>query len=239
MADTGEIATLIRRLCDADPEKSRHGRDGNLRAVAPKWFGPACMDWLCISSVRDLCAFACCRATLEDARLGIAVESDDFREHTRRERIAAPCRCASGSGRPGIRAWSFRAACGLDILTTRDPGGTGAIARYLQKFGEGIQQIEINVTDVDRATEILRSRFALEPIYPATRAGADGTRVNFFLAPAPEGKKVLIELVEKPLSRRSFRNYSPLCSSSLATSAVHPVWWLAPSPAPVSPLKYS
>ncbi len=107
------------------------------------------------------------------------------------------------------------------------------------KFGEGIQQIEINVTDVDRATEILRIRFALEPVYPATRAGADGTRVNFFLAPAPQGKKVLIELVEKLLSRRSFRNYSPLCSSSFATSAVHPVWWLAPSPAPVSPLKYS
>jgi hypothetical protein len=29
------------------------------------------------------------------------------------------------------------------------------------------------------------------------------------------------------------------CSSSLATSAVQPVWWLAPTPAPVSPWKYS
>jgi hypothetical protein len=85
----------------------------------------------------------------------------------------------------------------FDILTTREPGGSGAIARYLQKFGEGIQQIEINVSDVDRATEILRARFALEPIYPATRPGADGTRVNFFLAPA-HGKKALIELVESP-----------------------------------------
>ena len=50
--------------------------------------------------------------------------------------------------------------------------------------------------DVDRATEILRARFALPPIYPATRAGADGTRVNFFLAAGPDGTKVLIELVE-------------------------------------------
>jgi hypothetical protein len=81
-------------------------------------------------------------------------------------------------------------------LTTREPDGPGAIARYLQKFGEGIQQIEIYVRDVDRATEILRTRFALSPLYPATRAGADGTRVNFFLATAPDGKKVLIELVE-------------------------------------------
>jgi hypothetical protein len=84
----------------------------------------------------------------------------------------------------------------FDILTTREPGGPGAISRFLQKFGEGIQQIEIYVRDVDRATEILRARFALEPLYPATRAGANGTRVNFFLATGPDAKKVLIELVE-------------------------------------------
>ena len=84
----------------------------------------------------------------------------------------------------------------FDILTTREPGGPGAISRFLQKFGEGIQQIEIYVRDVDRATEILRARFALAPLYPATRAGADGTRVNFFLATGSDAKKVLIELVE-------------------------------------------
>jgi hypothetical protein len=84
----------------------------------------------------------------------------------------------------------------FDILTTREPGGPGAISRYLQKFGEGIQQIEIYVRDVDRATEILHTRFALPPLYPATRPGADGTRVNFFLAATPDAKKVLIELVE-------------------------------------------
>lgn len=84
----------------------------------------------------------------------------------------------------------------LDILTTREPVGQGAIARFLGRFGEGIQQVEIYVREVDRATEILRARFGLAPIYPATRAGADGTRVNFFLATAPDGKKVLIEFVE-------------------------------------------
>jgi hypothetical protein len=85
----------------------------------------------------------------------------------------------------------------LDILTTKAPEGSGAIARYLEKFGEGIQQIEIDVTHVDRATEILRARFKQEPIYPATRAGANGTRVNFFLATDSSQKKVLVELVEK------------------------------------------
>ena len=84
----------------------------------------------------------------------------------------------------------------LDILTTREPGGQGAIARYLKKFGAGIQQVELYVRDVDRATDILKSNFGLPPIYPATRAGADDSRVNFFLATTPDGKKLLVELVE-------------------------------------------
>jgi tellurite resistance protein TerC len=86
----------------------------------------------------------------------------------------------------------------LDILTTKAPGGDGAIARFLNKFGEGIQQVEIDVTDVDRATEILRTRFHVEPIYPATRPGANGTRVNFFLVTSWNDTKVLAELVEQP-----------------------------------------
>jgi hypothetical protein len=88
----------------------------------------------------------------------------------------------------------------LDILTTKAPDGNGAIARFLQKFGEGIQQVEIDVTDVDRATEILRTRFKIDPIYPTTRPGANGTRVNFFLVTAGNDKKVLVELVEQPKS---------------------------------------
>jgi hypothetical protein len=81
-------------------------------------------------------------------------------------------------------------------LTTQEPGGTGTIAQYLQKYGEGIQQVELLVRSVDRATEILRARFGLAPIYPATREGADATRVNFYLVTTPLGKKVLVELVE-------------------------------------------
>jgi hypothetical protein len=87
---------------------------------------------------------------------------------------------------PGVR---------LDILTSRDPQGDGAIARYLKKFGEGIQQVEVGASDVDRATAILQTRFGLQPIYPATRAGANGTRVNFFLVATPARGKLLVELV--------------------------------------------
>src|ERR1700736_2231225 len=92
----------------------------------------------------------------------------------------------------------FEGHCALDILTTNAPGGGGAIAKYLEKFGEGIQQVEIDVTDVDRATQILRTRFKIDSIYPATRPGANGTRVNFFLVNAAHGTKVLVELVEVP-----------------------------------------
>lgn len=84
----------------------------------------------------------------------------------------------------------------LDVLTTRAPGAGGAIARFLDKFGGGIQQVEFPVADVDRASEIIRSKIGIQPVYPQTRPGADGTRVNFFLTNTPDGKKVLIELVE-------------------------------------------
>ncbi len=97
----------------------------------------------------------------------------------------------------------FGPTASLDVLTTKEPGGKGAIARFLEKIGEGIQQVEFPVTDVDRATEILCTRFGQQPIYPETRPGADGTRVNFFLCGTPDGKKVLVELVESPRQERA------------------------------------
>lgn len=99
----------------------------------------------------------------------------------------------------------FPGGISLDVLTTRAPGGDGAIARYLAKFGEGIQQVEYRCANVDRATQILRERFQCSPVYPQTRPGADGTRINFFLVAAPGGAKVLIELYEaaaRPISQR-------------------------------------
>ena len=90
----------------------------------------------------------------------------------------------------------FANGVSLDILTSRAPGGDGAIARYLGKFGEGVQQVEFRCSNVDRATEILKEKFGVSAVYPETRPGADGTRVNFFLMPVPGGGKVLIELYE-------------------------------------------
>jgi hypothetical protein len=88
----------------------------------------------------------------------------------------------------------------MDVLTSSDPNGDGAIAKFLKKFGEGVQQVELRCKDVDHATLILTQKFSLKPVYPATRPGANGTRINFFLLPATGASKVLIELYE-PASR--------------------------------------
>jgi hypothetical protein len=86
----------------------------------------------------------------------------------------------------------------LDVMTPRSADKEGAIAKFLARFGEGVQQVECDVRDVARATEILRERFQLAPVYPQIRAGANHTQVNFFLVPTAEDRKLLIELVQSP-----------------------------------------
>lgn len=168
--------------------------EGSVRAAAAAAiYSQGCaLGGAAIESWRALPEFAALLA--QPPTVGIAVNPERF----------AMIRAAMASPRlaevpPDQDAMEFEVHIGearLDILTTREPGGAGAMARYLEKFGEGIQQVEFPVGDVDRATEILRERLGVRAIYPATRAGADGTRVNFFLAATLEGKKVLVELVE-------------------------------------------
>ena len=50
-------------------------------------------------------------------------------------------------------------------------------------------------------TAIVKEKFGVAPIYPQARAGADDTRINFFLAPMPGQGKVLIELYQLPDNR--------------------------------------
>jgi hypothetical protein len=100
----------------------------------------------------------------------------------------------------------FPEGVSLDILTTREPGSDGALARYLAKFGEGVQQVEFRCSNVDRATEILKEKFGVTPLYPETRLGADGTSINFFLVSIPNAGKVLIELYELPGISAAFKS---------------------------------
>ena len=187
MSDARDIARWIGQLADPNPAQ-RDAAAAQLYREGASLFSSATSEWMKHSEFRAL-------VRSDECVVGIAVQPSTF------EAI----RAAHGSPRlarvpPDQDAKEFElhfTGASFDILTTREPGGAGAIARYLRKFGEGIQQIEINVSDVDPATEILRAQFKLDPVYPSTRPGADGTRVNFFLAPAQE-KKALIELVQSP-----------------------------------------
>jgi tellurite resistance protein TerC len=203
------IREIIQRLADPNPELRAHAahdlfNNGTRRTL--NWFN----DWRKDEEFRALVVQEQCvlphgrKIFSPKLTVGIAVQPETF------EKI----RVANGSPRladaPADQdvvefELEFRGRtmppARLDVLTTNSPGGDGAIARFLDKFGEEIQQVEIDVIDVDRATEILRTRFQVAPIYPATRPGADGTRVNFFLVTSWNGGKVLAELVEQPSTR--------------------------------------
>jgi hypothetical protein len=158
---------------------------------------PALRNWFANPEFRALI-----RAGKPLLTVGIAVTPAHF------EQIRASCgqpRLAEMPPGHDAREFEIEFAHGvrIDVLTTLSPGGDGAIARFLERFGEGIQQVECAVRDVRRATQILRDHFGLEPVSPDSasgdaRAGADGTRVNFFLVPVDERRKALIELVESP-----------------------------------------
>ena len=198
MSQPEEMASLILRLCDA-VSGQREKAATEIFQQGLEAAGAATAKWLADAELAGL--FVMGESDSPETTVGLAVERENF------SRI----RIANGSPRladvpPDQDAEEFELhferGVRLDLLTTKDPQGAGAIAGFLQKFGEGIQQIELLVRDVDRATKILRYRFDLEPIYAKTRAGADGTRVNFFLASTLQGKKVLIELVETAASSR-------------------------------------
>lgn len=184
--DERETAEAIRALSAAD-EPSRALAAAALYEAGRAAAEAATADWRKDAELSSLFA--------GHATVGVAVQPETF------EKI----RLANGS--PALAdvppdqdarefELEFSGNVSLDILTTREPHGEGAIARFLGRHGEGIQQVELPVKDVDRATAILKERFSLAPLYPATRPGANATRINFFLVQGATGK-VLIELVEE------------------------------------------
>jgi len=183
------LAAAIANLSSADPSV-RLAAAGEIYRLGRATAGSAISDWWAESELSALLL-----APNPAVTVGLALQRETF----------GRIRIANGTPRladvpPDQDAEEFELhftdGISLDILTTREPGGSGAISKYLAKFGEGIQQVEYRCTDVDRATQILKNKFTVDPVYPATRAGADGTRVNFFLVASPDGGKVLIELYE-------------------------------------------
>lgn len=190
--ESANLALLIRRLSEVDPV-ARGSASAEIFERGCELVRVAMSIWLLDSQLSN-CFVPDERGTPRTV-VGLAVNRNSF------DRI----RIANGSPRlanvPDDQdaeefELDFPGGISLDILTTKQPGAGGPMDRFLQKSGEGIQQVELLVRDVELATEILGERFGIAPIYPQTRKGADETRVNFFLVPVEESKKALIELVE-------------------------------------------
>ena len=70
----------------------------------------------------------------------------------------------------------------------------GAVARFIEKNGEGIQHIALEVDDIDLALEELKEK-GVRLIDEAPRIGAGGARIAFVHPKATGG--VLLELCER------------------------------------------
>jgi methylmalonyl-CoA/ethylmalonyl-CoA epimerase len=79
----------------------------------------------------------------------------------------------------------------IQLLAPLTPDST--IAKFLDRSGEGIQQVAYGVDDIDAASAELRAR-GLRLLYDTPRRGTAGSRVNF-VHPKDAGG-VLVELVE-------------------------------------------
>ena len=91
----------------------------------------------------------------------------------------------------------------LDILRDTPDSKARTITKHLASFGESLQQIELWTSDIVRAAEEITQASqdkasGLRAIDKAPRPGAGGTIVFFVLVTTEEGKKVLLELIQRP-----------------------------------------
>lgn len=79
----------------------------------------------------------------------------------------------------------------IELLESTSAEGT--IARFIEKRGEGIHHIALQINDLNEYLEQLSDQ-GIQPIQPAPRKGAHGSLVAFL--PPKEAHGVLIELVQ-------------------------------------------
>jgi len=78
----------------------------------------------------------------------------------------------------------------IELLESTD--SEGPIAKYIEKRGEGMHHLALEVSDIQGMLKTLKEK-GLPLIDTEPRIGAGGARVAFL---HPKGTKVLIELVE-------------------------------------------
>ena len=78
----------------------------------------------------------------------------------------------------------------IELLESTDP--EGPIARHIERRGEGMHHLALEVDDIQNALETLEGK-GVPLIDRKPRTGAEGSRIAFL---HPKESKVLIELVE-------------------------------------------
>ena len=79
----------------------------------------------------------------------------------------------------------------IQLLAPLDDSST--IAKFLERNGQGVQQLAYRVTDIDAVSAILRDR-GVRLLYDQPKRGTSDSRVNF-VHPKDAGG-VLVELVQ-------------------------------------------
>jgi len=78
----------------------------------------------------------------------------------------------------------------IELIESTDP--EGGIAKYIERRGEGMHHLALEVDNIQEALETLEKK-GIPLIDKRPRAGVEGTNIAFL---HPKGTKVLIELVE-------------------------------------------
>ena len=78
----------------------------------------------------------------------------------------------------------------IELLESTSP--EGAIAKYIEKRGEGMHHLALSVSDIQQALETLKEK-GIRLIDEKPRKGVENTNIAFL---HPKGTKVLLELVE-------------------------------------------
>ena len=85
----------------------------------------------------------------------------------------------------------------IEVLESTAPDG--AVARFIDSRGEGVQHIAFRVDNIDAALKELKAR-GIRLIDEKPRCGAGGSRIAFIHPESTHG--ILLELVERAHSRQ-------------------------------------
>lgn len=126
--------------------------------------------------------------------VGVAVRDLDAAKLFYARALGCPCIHEEANEEQGVReamvAVGDSGGCIQLLAPLRDDSPIG---KFLERNGEGIQQVAFTVADVDAVAEHLRS-VGVRVLYERAKTGTAGSRVNF-VHPKDAGG-VLIELVE-------------------------------------------